>query len=223
MNEGWLEDRLGLLSNMYITLMQGEVDRFQDTVRMLKDYYKGMEGKIPEEFSPEYARIPLIDVIQFSFSEAPIFFIVVYLRTIFLSPNCPSGICSGINNYLFKLCSVITRFLCVTRWRQVLMHQEVVKAVPQGLVLFPKPLLRPRLAGMYRPPNHALHQGRGREREVRLIRLSPMIRNQNKCLTSQGKGGEGGGGFTVLISASASKMIRGKMRTNFFPLVGCFA
>ena len=73
MNEGWLEDRLGLLSNMYITLMQGEVDRFQDTVRMLKDYYKGMEGKIPEEFSPEYARIPLIDVIQFSFSEAPIF------------------------------------------------------------------------------------------------------------------------------------------------------
>ena len=65
MNEGWLEDRLGLLSNMYITLMQGEVDRFQDTVRMLKDYYKGMEGKIPEEFSPEYARIPLIDVIQF--------------------------------------------------------------------------------------------------------------------------------------------------------------
>ena len=100
MNEGWLEDRLGLLSNMYITLMQGEVDRFQDTVRMLKDYYKGMEGKIPEEFSPEYARIPLIDVIKVSFSETPIFFIVVYLWIIFLSPNCPGGISSGISNYL---------------------------------------------------------------------------------------------------------------------------
>lgn len=62
MNEGWLEDHLGLLSNLYITLMQGEVDRYQDTVRMLKDYYKGMEGKIPEELSGEYARIPLIEV-----------------------------------------------------------------------------------------------------------------------------------------------------------------
>ena len=187
MNEGWLEDRLGLLSNMYITLMQGEVDRFQDTVRMLKDYYKGMEGKIPEEFSPEYARIPLIDVIKVSFSETPIFFIVVYLWIIFLSPNCPGGICSGISNYLFKPDSVIARFLCVTRWRQVLMHQEVVKAVPQGLVLFPMPLLKPQQAEMYRPPNHALRRGRGRERELRLIRLNPMIHNQNKCLTSQGR------------------------------------
>lgn len=44
MNEGWLEDRLGLLTNFYITLMQAEVDRYQDTVRLLKDYYIGMEG-----------------------------------------------------------------------------------------------------------------------------------------------------------------------------------
>ncbi len=62
MNEGWLEDRLVLLCNLYTTLMQGEVDRFQDTVCMLKDYYKGMEGKIPDESSAEYARIPLIGV-----------------------------------------------------------------------------------------------------------------------------------------------------------------
>ena len=44
MNEGWLEDRLGLLTNFYITLMQAEVDRYQDTVRLLRDYYTGMEG-----------------------------------------------------------------------------------------------------------------------------------------------------------------------------------
>ena len=44
MNEGWMEDRLGLLTNFYITLMQTEVDRYQDTVRLLKDYYIGMEG-----------------------------------------------------------------------------------------------------------------------------------------------------------------------------------
>lgn len=61
-NDGWLDDRLGLLSNHYITLMQGEVDRFQDTVRMLKDYYKGMEGKIPDELQSEYVRLPLIEL-----------------------------------------------------------------------------------------------------------------------------------------------------------------
>ena len=32
MSEGWLEDRLGLLTNFYVTLMQAEVDRYQDTV-----------------------------------------------------------------------------------------------------------------------------------------------------------------------------------------------
>lgn len=45
MNEGWLEDRLGLLTNFYITLMQAEVDRYQDTLRLLRDYYVGMEGE----------------------------------------------------------------------------------------------------------------------------------------------------------------------------------
>ena len=39
-NEGWLEDRLGILSNHYITVMQTELDRFQDSLRLLKDYYR---------------------------------------------------------------------------------------------------------------------------------------------------------------------------------------
>ncbi|XP_038067047.1 sperm flagellar protein 2-like isoform X1 [Patiria miniata] len=62
MEEGWLEDRLGLLTNHYLTLMQSEVDRYQDTLRLLKDYYQGMEGKIPEEFDSAFVRIPLIDL-----------------------------------------------------------------------------------------------------------------------------------------------------------------
>lgn len=62
MNEGWLEDRLGLLTNFYITLMQAEVDRYQDTVRLLRDYYVGMEGKIPCEAISEYARLPLVEL-----------------------------------------------------------------------------------------------------------------------------------------------------------------
>ncbi len=28
----------------------------------MKDYYQGMEGKIPEEFDPAFVRIPLIDL-----------------------------------------------------------------------------------------------------------------------------------------------------------------
>ncbi|XP_067838179.1 sperm flagellar protein 2 [Heptranchias perlo] len=62
MGNGWLEDHLGLLLNLYTTLMQLEVDRFQDTQRFLQDYYKGMGGKIPPEESKEFARLPLVSV-----------------------------------------------------------------------------------------------------------------------------------------------------------------
>lgn len=62
MTDGWLEDRLGILSNHYITAMQGELDRFQDTVRLLKDYYKGMDDQIPDELDGNYERLPLIEL-----------------------------------------------------------------------------------------------------------------------------------------------------------------
>ncbi|XP_060703096.1 sperm flagellar protein 2 [Hemiscyllium ocellatum] len=62
MGNGWLEDHLGLLLNIYTTLMQVEIDRFQDTFRFLQDYYKVMEGTIPPEDSKEFARIPLVSV-----------------------------------------------------------------------------------------------------------------------------------------------------------------
>ncbi|XP_072113592.1 sperm flagellar protein 2 isoform X3 [Mobula birostris] len=62
MGNGWLQDHLGILLNLYSTLMQVEVDRFQDTSRFLQDYYKGMEGKIPLDSSKEFARIPLVNV-----------------------------------------------------------------------------------------------------------------------------------------------------------------
>ncbi|XP_062579929.1 sperm flagellar protein 2-like isoform X2 [Saccostrea cucullata] len=61
-DDGWLDDHLGLLSNFYLTQMQAEVDRYQDTVRMLKDYYKGMDGHYPEELNANFARLPLIEL-----------------------------------------------------------------------------------------------------------------------------------------------------------------
>ncbi|XP_069740357.1 sperm flagellar protein 2 isoform X2 [Narcine bancroftii] len=62
MGSGWLQDHLGILLNLYTTLMQVEVDRFQDTSRFLQDYYKGMEGEIPLEDITGFARIPLVNV-----------------------------------------------------------------------------------------------------------------------------------------------------------------
>ncbi|XP_066195706.1 sperm flagellar protein 2 [Sylvia atricapilla] len=64
MNEGWLPDRRGIAMNHFFTLMQVELDRFQDTKRLLHDYYRAMEGKIPTEDSQDFSRIPLLDIIN---------------------------------------------------------------------------------------------------------------------------------------------------------------
>ncbi|XP_074641466.1 sperm flagellar protein 2-like, partial [Tubulanus polymorphus] len=70
-NDGWLDDRLGILSNHYITLIQAELDRFQDTTRLLKDYYRGMDGLIPDELKDEYSRIPLIELPVIERADSP--------------------------------------------------------------------------------------------------------------------------------------------------------
>jgi hypothetical protein len=62
MGNGWLDDHLGLLDNHYITLIQVEVDCFEDTVTILKDYYCGMEGRIPDEINTEYPCLALVEV-----------------------------------------------------------------------------------------------------------------------------------------------------------------
>ncbi|NXE38146.1 SPEF2 protein, partial [Ptilorrhoa leucosticta] len=64
MNEEWLPDRRGLAMNHFFTLMQAELDRFQDTKSLLHEYYRAMEGKIPTEETPDFTRIPLLDIIN---------------------------------------------------------------------------------------------------------------------------------------------------------------
>ncbi|XP_064903604.1 sperm flagellar protein 2 isoform X7 [Columba livia] len=64
MNDGWLPDRRGIAMNHFFSLMQVEVDRFQDTKRLLHDYYRAMEGKIPTEDSQDFTRIPLLNIID---------------------------------------------------------------------------------------------------------------------------------------------------------------
>ena len=62
MTDSWVDDHLGLVDNHLITLMQAEVDRYHDTVILVKDYYRAMEGRVPDELSTEYARLPLLEV-----------------------------------------------------------------------------------------------------------------------------------------------------------------
>ncbi|KAJ7427851.1 sperm flagellar 2 [Willisornis vidua] len=64
MNTHWLPDHRSIAMNYFFSLMQVEVDRFQDTKRLLRDYYRAMEGKIPTEDSQDFTRIPLLDIID---------------------------------------------------------------------------------------------------------------------------------------------------------------
>ncbi|KAK1176110.1 sperm flagellar protein 2 isoform X1 [Acipenser oxyrinchus oxyrinchus] len=63
-NDGWIEDHTGILINHYSSMMQVSVDRFQDTLCLLRDYYKGIEKNILPEASQEFTRIPLVDIIN---------------------------------------------------------------------------------------------------------------------------------------------------------------
>ncbi|XP_054343011.1 sperm flagellar protein 2 isoform X2 [Pongo pygmaeus] len=61
-NESWLQDTLGMTMNHFFSLMQAEMNRFQDTKRLLQDYYRGMESKIPLEDNKRFTRIPLVQL-----------------------------------------------------------------------------------------------------------------------------------------------------------------
>ncbi|XP_036062821.1 sperm flagellar protein 2 [Onychomys torridus] len=61
-NESWLQDSVGITMNHFFSLMQAEVNRFQDTKRLLQDYYRAMESKIPLEDNKKFTRVPLIQL-----------------------------------------------------------------------------------------------------------------------------------------------------------------
>ncbi|NP_001401937.1 sperm flagellar protein 2 isoform 1 [Rattus norvegicus] len=61
-NESWLQDYIGITMNHFFSLMQAEVNRFQDTKRLLQDYYRAMESKIPLEDNKKFTRIPLVQL-----------------------------------------------------------------------------------------------------------------------------------------------------------------
>ncbi|KAG7481571.1 hypothetical protein MATL_G00067490 [Megalops atlanticus] len=64
MGDGWLQDHTAVLVNHFSALMQVEVDRFQDSLYVLRDYYKGMSGKGLPKARTEFVRIPLVDVTE---------------------------------------------------------------------------------------------------------------------------------------------------------------
>lgn len=46
-----------------VVLLQVEVDRFQDSLRLLRDYYTGMYKQVLSEAGPEFTCIPLLDIV----------------------------------------------------------------------------------------------------------------------------------------------------------------
>jgi adenylate kinase family enzyme len=61
-NEKWLEDHLGLITNTYLSLMQAEVVKFQETVHLLQDYYCSMAESVPAQL-PSPARLALVELV----------------------------------------------------------------------------------------------------------------------------------------------------------------
>ncbi|KAF4024459.1 hypothetical protein G4228_016278 [Cervus hanglu yarkandensis] len=61
-NESWLQDSMGIAMNHFFSLMQAEMNRFQDTKRFLQDYYRAMECKIPMDDTKRFTRVPLVQL-----------------------------------------------------------------------------------------------------------------------------------------------------------------
>ncbi|XP_053770233.1 sperm flagellar protein 2 isoform X1 [Desmodus rotundus] len=61
-NQSWLQDSVGVMMNHFFSLMQAEMNRFQDTKRLLQDYYRAMECKIPTEDNKKFTHIPLVQL-----------------------------------------------------------------------------------------------------------------------------------------------------------------
>ncbi|XP_059863060.1 sperm flagellar protein 2 [Delphinus delphis] len=61
-NESWLQDVIGIAMNHFFSLMQAELNHFQDTKRLLQDYYRGMECKIPTDDTKRFTRVPLVQL-----------------------------------------------------------------------------------------------------------------------------------------------------------------
>ncbi|VDL96800.1 unnamed protein product [Schistocephalus solidus] len=76
--EKWMPEKMTLISNLYMLLLQTELDRFQDRLRLILDFYASAgsaSGAKPDaESSPpdvldlsqsEYKRLPMLDVLPF--------------------------------------------------------------------------------------------------------------------------------------------------------------
>nr|XP_020449410.1 sperm flagellar protein 2 isoform X3 [Monopterus albus] len=64
MCDGWLEDHTAILINHHSTLMQVELDRFQETLCILRVYYLSMYNQVLLEPPSDFACIPLLDTVE---------------------------------------------------------------------------------------------------------------------------------------------------------------
>ena len=60
-DNNWLEDNTGYLTNLFISLLQTELSRCQDTLRLIHDYYELMRGR-PLSDLPAQIVVPLLEL-----------------------------------------------------------------------------------------------------------------------------------------------------------------
>ncbi|XP_024212405.2 sperm flagellar protein 2 isoform X13 [Pan troglodytes] len=104
-NKSWLQDTLGMTMNHFFSLMQAELNRFQDTKRLLQDYYWGMESKIPVEDNKRFTQIPLVQLDSKDNSESQLRIplvprISISLETVTPKPKTKSVLKSKTDNSL---------------------------------------------------------------------------------------------------------------------------
>ncbi|XP_021117165.1 sperm flagellar protein 2 isoform X2 [Heterocephalus glaber] len=60
--ERWFQDSLRITTTHFSSLMQAELNCFQDTKRFLQDYYRAMECKSPIEDNKKFTRVTLVQM-----------------------------------------------------------------------------------------------------------------------------------------------------------------
>ncbi len=58
LKEGWLEDHMSTYLNLFIGLIQAEIDRFAATQAIVEDYYSAYSSSIPPERPRERFILP---------------------------------------------------------------------------------------------------------------------------------------------------------------------
>jgi len=64
MENRWLEDHVGIVGNLYIMLIQSEMDKFHQVIGFINDYYEDAGGEIiaEKDEAADPIRLPMMEI-----------------------------------------------------------------------------------------------------------------------------------------------------------------